>query len=573
MSSEPNHENFSRQPEPLFDDEIVTAAIVSESNQGSDSVFDADLVDTNEMLRLHSTSLLFDLLSHGRSFLVPAVLGLFGAARGDLFWVIASAVMFVPAVMFSVLRYFTFCYVIKDDHLIVKQGLIFRNARTVPVKRIQNIDFVQNVLHRMFGVAEVKVETASGTKPEAVLRVLSMQEMESLRRSVFKSRAEASEPASLGQWDVGARERGELPEGSAVSTEDSLASDASLMLRPQNEVSLLTLSLWDLVKAGLASNRGLIMVGIAFGIYFQFAEDRNYRIFIDTVGDYFPRTSSWFWTAVVGAGIAMGALVLLRLLGIGWFILRFFGYQLIRRGDDLRISCGLFTKVSATVPRRRIQFISIHQNIFQRWMGLASIRIETASGASVNGTADASESVAKQWFVPIVGAQLIPQILAELRPGLNWDESKLKFALLHPRAVTRIQRIGIFASLLIAGLGLILSFYWGWAFGFLVLPLLLWYGRKQGRAMRYARMENGVVYKSGVLTKKTSMTFFEKIQTIELEQSPFDRRWNMATLAVDTAAAGPADHQIRVRFLDADFAESELQWLRLKTGQQQPVFG
>ena len=36
----------------------------------------------------------------------------------------------------------------------------------------------------------------------------------------------------------------------------------------------------------------------------------------------------------------------------------------------------------------------------------------------------------------------------------------------------------------------------------------------------------------------------------------------MATLAIDTAAAGPAGHQIVTPYLDEDFASSELKALR-----------
>ena len=37
------------------------------------------------------------------------------------------------------------------------------------------------------------------------------------------------------------------------------------------------------------------------------------------------------------------------------------------------------------------------------------------------------------------------------------------------------------------------------------------------------------------------------------------RRWKMATLCIDTAGAGPAEHKIHVRLLDASFARQELQ--------------
>ena len=58
----------------------------------------------------------------------------------------------------------------------------------MPVDRIQNVDLVQNPLHRMLRVAEVRVETASGTEPEATLRVLSMADVAKLRSEIFARR-------------------------------------------------------------------------------------------------------------------------------------------------------------------------------------------------------------------------------------------------------------------------------------------------------------------------------------------------------------------------------------------------
>ena len=69
------------------------------------------------------------------------------------------------------------------------------------------------------------------------------------------------------------------------------------------------------------------------------------------------------------------------------------------------------------------------------------------------------------------------------------------------------------------------------------------------------------------------MTFFEKIQTLRVDQSPFDRRWKMARLSIDTAAAGPADHLISVPYLDAAFVNQEFAELYRKSAFHQPRFG
>jgi putative membrane protein len=484
--------------------------------------------------------LVFTVIGQLRQNLIPAIIALFGAARGDYTFVFVAAGIFVLSMVVATIRYLTLRYSIQNGELTVQSGLIFRRLRKVPTSRIQNIDLVQNVLHRIFGVAEVRVETASGTEPEAKLRVLSLTQVEQLRAKVKSS------------------SRPEVHDATESAAEDSPSIEPS-----EERTEILKIPLTWLVKAGLASNRGMVLVGFLLGLYFQNMSDdsrdfRNVRDWLKGLSDYLPDFGQgWqLWGAVAVAAITI--LILVRLLGIGWFILRFFGYRLSRVGDDFKISCGLFTKVSATVPVKRIQFISIHRSMIMRWLGLASIRIETAGGAGKNSE-DATTTVSKRWFIPVVPEAQVNNLMGFVRPGLVWQESAFDWKPLAARATKRFTRKGVVVSVMLMLIGLGLSRPWGWAPGLVLSPLIIWYFIKRSRSTKYSRTENGVVYRSGVFTKKTSITFFEKIQGATLQQSPFDRRWGMRTLTVDTAAAGPANHTISVPYLDEVFASQEYQ--------------
>jgi putative membrane protein len=490
-------------------------------------------------------------------------IGLFGAANGNLTYIYLAAVFFIPSFLVAVFRYFTLRYVLVDGELRVTSGLFFRTMRVVPISRIQNVDLVQNVLHRMFAVAEVKIETASGTEPEAVLRVLSLRQIEELRAGIFADRNLAT-----------------------VKTVETSADDSNDHVLPQADVdlicdatdstttekTLLKIPIGWLIRAGLASNRGWIM-GVIAGLFVQFDVDELFAKF--GISDFLEALPvDWGVAAMVlyGVGFTVLILVVFKLLGIVWFILKFFGYTLNQRGEDLRISCGLLTKVSATVPLRRIQFISIHQNFLMRRLGMASIRIETAGGSSAKAE-NAAATVSRRWFVPVIPLERVPEILNLLRADLKWDPSQLDWQPLAPRAWARMARLAVFFPVLILLIGVAVNRPWGFVPGAVLLPLALMYARKKSRSMRYARTKYGVVYRSGLLTHKTSVTFFERIQTLTVKQSPIDRRWRMACLTVDTAAAGPADHQISIPFLDEEFANAEFDQIAQRSARHQPAFG
>jgi len=525
--------------------------------------------------RLHPTSWAFDILTQIRRNLIPAIFAFISASRGGAIGLGIAFLIFVPMVVYTLIRFLTIRYQIREGELIVEQGLIWRNYRSVPVGRIQNVDLTQNVFHRILHVAEVRIETASGKEPEATLRVLSVDRVEQLRQAIFKWQRRVSHTAqpvdaanAVAGDSVGGD--GELGIGTPGPTVGSAPGET-----PDEEV-LHTITPGLLVKAGLASNRGMLIVGVLVGLFFQF--ELHEQIDIDRLIALVP--DDWgAWTLSVAVLIAaVTCLVVLRLVGVAWHILRFFDYRLVRQGDDLRISCGLLTRVSATVPRRRIQFISIHRPLFYRWLKVASIRIETAGGAG-SANEDASATVSRRWFVPVIDEDQVHRITSELRPGLHWNDEAFEWQGLAPGAARRLCRIAVIQCLLISAGGyavglapFLLNPLAGALTGVVVLPGMLVWAVRKSRAIRYGRSDFGVSYRSGVFNRKTSITFFDKIQTLQASSNFFDRRWDMARLLVDTAGAGPAEHRIHLELMDAAFVAQEFRRLQELAASHEPVW-
>ncbi len=165
--------------------------------------------------RLHPSSVLFALAGSLRAFLVPAVVliltsgrsspqpsgpGGWGPARwmnrwmpGDFeianwqFWIL---LFLIPSTIVALVRYFTFRLRYEGTELVIRSGILFRNERHVPYARIQNLDAVRNVVHRLLGVAVVRVETGGGQAPEATISVLHETVFEEMRRrSLRRTRA------------------------------------------------------------------------------------------------------------------------------------------------------------------------------------------------------------------------------------------------------------------------------------------------------------------------------------------------------------------------------------------------
>ncbi len=461
---------------------------------------------------LHPISLFFEFASNIRSQILPAIIALFTATQWGMVGLGIALMVFAISMGVAIFRYVTLRYQLKEDDLIIDQGWIFRQHRTIPLARIQNIDLVQNLMHRLFRVAEVRIETASGNDAEAKLRVLSLAEVVRLRARIFRERSNSFAHAS----ESGVVVEG-MPQDIAQPTIAQMGSPETVLAIPTK----------DLILAGIISDRGWVMIAVVTGLMWQLEPWEHRKI-----GNQVQVWWNWAFGGLANQGwrallvllpLAFAAFLLLKIFSAVWHILRFHGYRLQRVGDDLRIECGLFTKLSATIPRPRIQFISIHRSWLARRLGLAAIRIETASSSGEGD--NATVSISRRWFVPVIRETAIAEVMKQLRPGLIWDESQIAWSPLSPKAGKRMLRLGLMISACV--LVCLIWFQWIAAIASAVLLLLasIWYAKKKSRSMAYARTDWGVIYRSGLLGKICSMTFMDKIQTVVVRHSPFDRRW------------------------------------------------
>src|SRR3546814_8328931 len=115
-------------------------------------------------------SWLFVLLQQLRQFVVPLLVLVF-LGRGDRnqLWSLVAVGGFAVV---AVWRYLTFRYRITADSVVIDSGLLERSRRQVPFSRIHNVAIHQSLLHRLFGVAEVRLESARSEEHTSELQSL-----------------------------------------------------------------------------------------------------------------------------------------------------------------------------------------------------------------------------------------------------------------------------------------------------------------------------------------------------------------------------------------------------------------
>jgi putative membrane protein len=517
---------------------------------------------------LHPLSLVFELVQMVRGNLIPTVAAGLSAGSGGRIGMAIGATIFCIGVSIALIRFFTFQYRVADGELIIRQGLFDRLHRTIPIHRIQNIDISQNLFQRILKVGEVRVETASGKEPEAVMRVLSLAEYQRLKHELHMRASSLASSSDVLPSSI---------DGNGVNK--PALSGADQGTSGQASRLILSLSPRLLMVAGLLSNRGEVIAGLVLATLWQFkigerfvpgirfggAGEKN----LETVQQMANEGASWktWYTSLLGNAGTLGSvalvavaflavLITLRIFSSIWFLFKFYGYRLEFHAGALQVRCGLLTQVSATIPIGRVQLVSVQRNMLARYFGLASICIETAGGGD-SQSEDAASSIGRKWFVPVLGYRDVPRVLSSIDPRIDFDESKIVWQPLSGLVKQRMYRPMLAVALLLVIFGIYWSPAVGWLPGCVVAVIGYAYVVKKAKSRRYARTSWGVIYRSGTMRQKCSMTFFEKIQSASLAQSPFDRRWKMETLSIDTASAGPANHKIEMKYLDSELASTE----------------
>jgi putative membrane protein len=509
--------------------------------------------------RLHPATLLFDLAGHAKRFAVPALLVIFGMAQstGGIAgrwgrlpngWEVWLLVLFIPAALASVARYLSFRIRYDEHELVIRSGLLFRNERHVPFARIQNVDAVQNLFHRLLHVVEVRLETGGGSEEEAKLSVLPIAALDELRGRVFKDRTPTSE---------------------AVHSDDATHTETAA----EGE-ALLHLPIRELLLCGILENKGMVLVAAAFGglwesgiaprVWNLFFETSviNRGLFRDFIAPFTEGGPFPFLRLAIAGGALAVLLLAVRVISMIWAFVRLYDFRLTKINEDLRTEYGLFTKVTATVPLRRVQAITIRMSPLHRWLKRATVQVATAGGA---GGGQQSATNAREWLAPLIREEALPQLVQHVVPG--FDFSAVRWLPVHPRAFARAVKPMLIISAIVT---LATAIVIGWFAIGLLLLMLLWSivtTRQYVAHLAWAEDDVAVLTRSGWLWKQITLARVNKIQAVAMHQSPFDRRAAMARVRVDTAGAGEFSHRVDIPYLDDQMAHGLLRRLSARAAQ------
>jgi putative membrane protein len=328
--------------------------------------------DVEPRRRLHPLS---PLLRGGRlALLAIAAISWQGYQNlGTQRWLLAVVAVAVLTLIGSVVSYLVTGYHVVGRELRIYEGLISRRTRAIPVERLQSVELVRPVLARLFGLAELRLEVVGGSKTEAPLAFLTVDEARALRERLLsltraRTTPAAGPAAAPVEGGAGVGEAAAAPPERIVHVINNRDLLVSQLLRPQ----------WLALPFGIAAPI----------LYFAFEFQLTFVAVASTL------------TAVVGAIQAP-----VRALLSDW------RFTLAETADGLRLRRGLLETRSQTVPPGRIQSVGVEWPLLWRSHGWVRASMHVA-GVSVREQAEQ-----RAGLLPVGTVDTAERVLAEALPG------------------------------------------------------------------------------------------------------------------------------------------------------------
>lgn len=269
---------------------------------------------------------------------------------GKLIWLGIS--IFTISVIVTFIRYYYFTFQIdyKSKELIIQKGFLKKSRISIQLHKIQQINLNQNLLHKIFQLYEINVDTAGSGKKEVEIKVVSSYIAIQLKETI--ERLNETETVDV------------------VSNEESIQSTDSKTIK---------IGFFTLIKTGITS-RYVETFGWLFLVLNTLWENGRQihiedKIDTDSIESYFD-FNSVLLSVIIGFVFIFILIIAINLVRT---IVRYFDFSITRTKHSLLLTYGLITTRNTIINPIKVQLIKISQNYFQEKLDIRNLRVEQAS--------------------------------------------------------------------------------------------------------------------------------------------------------------------------------------------------
>jgi putative membrane protein len=469
-----------------------------------------------EPKRLHPATIIFNLAVGIKNSIFFFILIFATLYDGYIIYAILAVLAIFALILFiSYLSWLKFTYRVEEDELRLEYGIFIRKKRFIPKNRIQSIDLTQNIVHRIFKLVKVEIETAgTGAEAEASLVAVTLKQGEALR----------TELKSVAKIDN---------------------------IEEPEEVPSQTISRKRLLIAGATSGSIGVLLAIG-GLIFSELER-----FIPN--DFYNQAYSW----VIGLGFAIMALmvivvlILLWIFGIIGTVIKYWNFTISKVEDDIVISCGLIQKKHITIPLKRIQAVGYVESIIRQPLGYATVIAEIAGGSNEKG--DDFSTV----LFPIMKVKEVDGFLEMLLPEYPVVSSEISSLPKRSLKYYLIRMAVLPLLLLLAVFFIFPQFLW--------IPIIIFigsilFGILQYKDSGYVIDGKRLTFRYRTINKITMVVNHKRIQAFNRKQHIFHRKEHLATIKLSIIGKMGLGKHYQIKELDEHEVDELGDWYSYRGG-------
>ena len=479
------------------------------------------------------------------SFGIVALLSSLDFLSSGPLWALAVLLALAGIGIRALVRYWFFRFRLEEDRILIRQGFLKRTALDLPFDRVQAIHVERSLMHRLFGLVTVRIETSGSAAAEGLLSTISSELADWLRDRVER--------------DCGIN---------PVAAPGNLAFPVPADPEAPAPHTLLRLKNGDMVRIGLADYRIFLLAAALGGVTSESWLDGV----ADSVASMFADRSLQI-LVVAAIGLVFLIAIVFTLAALASAFLRHHDFTLWRKGTVLHSRGGLLTQKEVVVEVARVQCIALSQNLVMRWFRRFKLSALTAgANPATDGNARSQLELSANLQVPLLDGAMAESLRREVfgdeAKELSLRPTNPGFVRVSPwyiRAVAlRIALIPLaLAAFVLVFVALIETVVWyiehgsfgrefssdpsavvallewgqplaPWYLAWLLASILIAWQLWRRRAV--LRADEGLAACRGLLGYRVDAFLFRKVQSVKAKQSPLQRRKRLATLEIQLAS-------------------------------------
>ena len=415
-----------------------------------------------------------------------------------------SYVLLIIAVVgsiYGVIAFFKYFFFIDREELVIRKGVFQKKNINIPFERIQTIDFSQNLIHRVFNVVALKVDTAGSSKSEFEFDALDRDKAVALRKLILSKKAEAT--------------RGH---------EDQVTDE--VIIREQERVAILKLNIGRLLLVGLTENHfksfGLIL--LAGYWILESLDDIGYGW--NDIEDKIDIDSFLLMGIAYVIALVIFFAILSLVISLFRTVFTYFELSFFRQGKGFRLISGLLNRRETAAMDNKIQVMQWSQNVLQKILGYYDLFLKQAATVDLNSK--------KSIKIPGCSINEVESVEHYLYKDTDLDfnyRRKVSIYYLY----RRLMYISLF-SILILGLLYYVSAWKQLAGGSFVYLYLIATSILKYKKLSFELNDDMLKINGGTFGENYSLLPLYKVQNIKKVTNIYQRRKDLASLKVYTAS-------------------------------------